>query len=322
MKTNESFSNLGLNEFKMNVTSNMKLIKTSSEFKIMENLNNLLQKIKLELYKNENTSSLVIKEGNETEEKSFNESLISLNDVNYTNNESILNHTNAKLRNLETNNNINFVSSYISSNKLLYVSFLGLYVGLHQNLYINHKTGLRRNYVNLVIGNKEYTLSTVNLYQYYYSGEEYKIKEVVDTYFALAKDFKPFGYLIKEELNLKCSLYHGVYINVINGEMYTKGFVDIDLAVGGRFRPYFLYTSFGVSMSGKLAKGNSYIQANTLLNQKSYLTRFIFYRDIKSSGVDIEFCFIRKFLFHTDKYRSTYHIFKGFLSYLSYCKYY
>ena len=65
MKTNESFSNLGLNEFKMNVTSNMKLIKTSSEFKIMENLNNLLQKIKLELYKKENTSSLVIKEGND-----------------------------------------------------------------------------------------------------------------------------------------------------------------------------------------------------------------------------------------------------------------
>ena len=64
-----------------------------------------------------------------------------------------------------TNNKINFVSSYISSNKLLDVSFLGLYVGLQHNLYINHKTGLRRNYVNLVIGNKEYTLSKVNLYQ-------------------------------------------------------------------------------------------------------------------------------------------------------------
>ena len=49
MKTNESFSNLGLNEFKMNVTSNMKLIKTSSEFKIMENLNNLLQKNKIRI---------------------------------------------------------------------------------------------------------------------------------------------------------------------------------------------------------------------------------------------------------------------------------
>ena len=322
--TNESFYNLGLNEFKMNVTSNMVLIKTSSEPKIMENLNDLSQIINFELYNNESNSNFDTEEGNETEEKTLNESLISTNDTNYTNdinNESFLNKTEAQFRDL-AQKNINFVYSYTSYNRVLGTSFLGLYVGLQQNLYINRNNGLRQHYVTLVIGNREYTISTVNLYQYYNSGAKYTTKKVIDTKSGLDKRFKSFGYLIKAELNLKCSLYHGVSIDVIQGEMYTKGFADIDLAVVGSFGPDFIFISFGVSVAGHLAKGNSYIQANTLLNSKSNLARFIFYRDMRSCSVDIEFYFTIWYIFDEETFSETINIFKGFSNYLNVYGYY
>jgi hypothetical protein len=321
--TNESFYNLGLNEFKMNVTSNMKLIKASLEPNLLQILNDLSQKVKLELYKNESNTRLDTEEGNVTEEKTLNESLIDLNDTNYTNNnnESIINNIEVQLRNL-AKNNINFANSYISYNKVLGTSFLGLYVGLQQNLYINRNNGLRQHYVTLVIGSKQYTISTVNFYQYYNSGAKYTTKKVVDTKFGLDKRFSSFGYIIKAELNLKCSLYHGVSIDVIKGEMYTKGFADIDLAVVGSFGPDFIFVSFGASVVGHLAKGNSYIQANTLLNNNSNLARFIFYRDMKSCSVDIEFYFSVWLVVYEKTFKETINIFKGFSNYLNTYGYY
>ena len=128
-ETNESYNNLGLNEFKMNVSSNMVLIKTSFEPTTLENLNKL--------------SNFYHEKGNETEEKTGNESLIETNDTNLINNESDINSTN-QLRNL-ANKDLNFYSSYYSRQNILNIKFLGLNVGLNQHLYINNKNGLRQN---------------------------------------------------------------------------------------------------------------------------------------------------------------------------------
>ena len=299
----------------------LQIIKNSLEPKIIQNLNYLSQITNLELYKTLNNSILDNEEGNETEQQTVNESLIEINDTNYINNESEINHNTTKLRNLATKD-INFSYTYYSYYRLLDVSFLGLYVGLYQYLDIYPKTGLRQNYINIVIGSKKFTISTVNMHQYYNSGARYTTKKVVDTKFGLDKRFKPFGYLIKAELNLKSALYHGISIDVINGEMYTKGFTDFDLSVVGSFGPDFIFISFGVSVIGSIAKGNSYIQANTLLNNKSNLAKFIFYKNMNSCSVDIEFYFSVWLIVYEEKYSTTYNIFKGFSSYEYFYNYY
>ena len=69
IETNESYYDLGINEFKMDVTSSMILIKNSLEPKILQILNNLSQMTNLELYKIVNNRIFDNEEGNETEEK-------------------------------------------------------------------------------------------------------------------------------------------------------------------------------------------------------------------------------------------------------------
>ena len=307
-ETNQTYYNLGLNEFKMNVSSNMVLIKTASEPTTLQKLNKLSQIINLELYKPLNNSNFYQEQGNETDEKTGNESLIEMNDTNYINNKSDINST-KQLRNL-ANKDINYCSSYSSRNKIISVSFLGLNVGLNQYLYINNRNGLRQNYINLIIGSKETTISIVNMYQYSYSGAKYTIKEDSAKKFGLNKRFNTFGYLISVDLSINCYIYHGISIDVINGEMYTKGFTTFDLTVGGSFGPNFVIISFGASITGHISKGNSYIQANTLLNINSQLSKFVFSNTVTSSSVDLKFYFSIWLLFWKKTYSTTINLFK------------
>ena len=319
--TNESYYSLYLNEFKINVTSNMTLIKTSYEPEILEKLNYLSEIINLELYKDLNDSNSNTEKGNETDEKTLNESLIELNDSNYINNISELNDSTIQLRNLAAND-INFCSSYSSKYRILSVNFLGLYVGLNQHMYINNRTGLRQNYVNLIIGSRESTISTINMYQYYYSGSKSITKKVVDTKFGLNKKFQPFGFLIDAGLNIKSNLNHGISIDIINKEMYTKGFTNFELGVEGSFGPNFIFFSFGASLTGYIAKGNSYIQANTLLKVHSKLTKFSFYKYLNSCSVDLEFYFSIWLIFWEKKFSTSFNLFKGISSYDYFYDYY
>ena len=156
-ETNESYYNLALDEFKMNVTSNMKLIQSKIEPITLLNLNHLCQKIKLEIYKVTYNSTFENEKGNETNETITNESLIEINNTDSTdfsdysqysdylndtygiNNTYDINDTNITgnlKRNLAKNKNTNYVNSYSSKYKIVGVSFLGLYIGLQQNLYI------------------------------------------------------------------------------------------------------------------------------------------------------------------------------------------
>lgn len=80
VETNESFYNLGFNEFKLNAKSNMELIKSGLEPKTLDNLKYLSQLIKFELYQTKN-SSLYTEDGNEPEEED-----ITLNQKNNANN--------------------------------------------------------------------------------------------------------------------------------------------------------------------------------------------------------------------------------------------
>ncbi len=132
-------NNLGLKQFKMNVTSDMKLIYNKIEKTTLEKLNKLSKMINWELYDN----------------------LSSINNNNTNNNseESI----NSKVYNPGP---INFVSSYNTKYNIFTTSFLGLKLGIDQYLYINNNTGLRKGYINLILGGSEITLSEVKIYHY------------------------------------------------------------------------------------------------------------------------------------------------------------
>ena len=154
------------------------------------------------------------------------------------------------------------------------------------------------------------------MYQYYYSGAKSTSKTLFDSGFSLlGKRFKSFGYFIKVSFNLKCYLNHGISIDVIRGEMYTKGSTYFDLGVSGSFGPDFIFISFGAELTGHIAQGNSYIQANTLLNINSKKAYFSYYKNLYSCRVDLEFYFSIWLIFWKKKFKETINIFKGFSSY-------
>ena len=336
-ETNESYYNLALDEFKMNVTSNMKLIQSKIEPITLLNLNHLCQKIKLEIYKVTYNSTFENEKGNETNETITNESLIEINNTDSTdfsdysqysdylndtygiNNTYDINDTNITgnlKRNLAKNKNTNYVNSYSSKYKIVGVSFLGLYIGLQQNLYIYNNNGLRQSSLCLTIGSKVFTLSTLNLYQYYYSGAKSNYKSLLNSQFSLlGKRFSSFGYIIKASFNLKCYLNHWLSIDVINGEMYTKGYTTFGLGVSGSFGPNFIFISFGAEITGYIAQGTAYIQANTLLNSNSKKALFVYYKNLSTCRVDLEFYFSIWLIVWKKKFKETINLFKGFSSY-------
>ena len=295
LETNESYYKLGFNEFDMNVTSNMELIHNEIDPKIFKKLNVLSNLISFEKYKelNETLANNTGKENN-----------LNNSDTNST----------SEKRNLAMKSRVNFLSSYTATNKLINTDFLGTKIGLNQYLYINNKTNLRQEYLKLIFRNKEYTLSVAEKYHYSNLKSGSYNKELVNKNFGLDKNFKPFGFFVRGYLNLNIYAKHGVSFDIINEEMYAKGYANFEISVSGTFGPDFFFVSFGAQLTGYVAKGNSHIQANTLINSGSKLSQFYFYEKINACSVDLSFYFTINLIFWKKTYRKTFNLFKGFSS--------
>ena len=235
----------------------------------------------------------------------YSHSLYDINDIDNTNNTE-------NLTNKIKIENINYLNSYISKSNTVSLSFLGLNIGLQQSLYINKNTGLRQNYITLIIGNKEYNISNIEMYQFYYSGSQSISKILIDTSIGLLSvNFKYFGLFIKASLKLNFELSHGISIDVINDEMYTKGLASFDLGISGSFGPDFYIISCGVELSGHIAQGDSFIQANTLLKNNSKKTKFLYYKKLSSCRVDLDFYFSISFIIWEKKFKKSINLYKG-----------
>ena len=295
LETNESYYKLGFNEFKMNVTSNMELIHSGKDPKILDKLNAISNLISFEKYEELNE----ILTNNTGKENDLNNS-----DTNST----------SEKRNLAIKGRINFLSSYTATYKLINTDFLGTKIGLNQYLYINNKTNLRQEYLKLLFRNKEYTLSVVEKYHYSNLKSGYYTKEIDNRNFGLDKNFKPFGFLVKGFLNLNIYAKHGVSFVTVKEEMYAKGYATFEISVSGTFGPDFFFISFGAQLTGYIVKGNSHIQANTLINSGSNLAQFHFYEKINACSVDLSFYFTINLIFWKKTYKKTFNLFKGFSS--------
>ena len=289
IEANQSYYKLGYNQFKMNVTSNMKLLNNKIEVKILEKLNNLNKKFNFEKPK-------ILNSNLDNEKKS-----IENNNDNLSNKRKLF-------------NNPNFSNSYNLKYNLMTTSFLGLNIGLNQGLKIKNNTGLRFGYIEAIIGKKKYILSKIN---YYHLPEEEKngkiLKKLLDKEFdGVSKNFEIFGYLINAELNLKFNVNNGMEYGILNDEIFAKSFSNLDVSVEGTFGPKFIVFSFGVGLTGHIVTGDAYINAKSLLNKD--LTRVEYYKKINSCAVDISFYFSVYLLLWEKKYSKTIRLYKGFSS--------
>ena len=309
--SNESFYNLGFNEFKLNAKSNMQLIKNGLEPETLANLKRLSELIKMELYQAKKFS-IFKEEKKESEEKDINEG-----DQEKKSTEALQNNENNLKRNLATDQNLNFISSHNFTYNIITLDFLGLSIELNQKLHINNKSGLRKNILTLNIGNKEINLDSVSLYQYYYSGTKTNSKDLFDKSSSLLnKNFDAFGYLVGVGLQLEVEVKNGIYINITNGEMYVKGFETAYLGVSGNVGLNLLIVSFGAKIIGHIADGTQYILANTI--SKYGQTRVEYYKKLSSCSVDLELYFSVWILFWKKTFSTTFNLFKGFSSYEKY----
>ena len=135
---------------------------------------------------------------------------------------------------------------------------MGLNIIVQQNLYIDKNTGLRQNYINLIVDNKEYNISKIEIYQYYNSGKKSISKILFDKSIGLLSNegFKYFGLLFKSSFNLNFELSHGISIDIINGEMYTKSIASFDLGISGSFDLSFILYLLGWKFQVILLKVN------------------------------------------------------------------
>ena len=314
------FYSLGLDEFKINVTSNMKLSQRIINPLILWNLTKISQKLNINL-NNDTSNGIYTERISDTEVKISNNSKI--NDTYGNNSHNLYGINDIDNTNITRNSTnktkierINYLSSYKSKYKALSLSFLGLNIILQQNLYIDKNTGLRQNYINLIVDDKEYNISKIEIYQYYNSGEKSISKILLDKSIGLLSNegFKYFGIVIKASFNLNLELSHGISIDIINGEMYTKSIASFDLGVSGSFGPEFYILSSGVELSGHIAQGESFIQANTLLNNNSEMTKFLYYRKLSACKVDIDFYFSISFLLWQIKLKQSINLYKGVAS--------
>mgnify|MGYP006873051906 CR=1 FL=1 len=97
--------------------------------------------------------------------------------------------------------------------------------------------------------------------------------------------------------------------------MYTKGFTYFSLGLSGSFGPDFNIISLGAELIGYIAQGNTYIQANTLLNYNSKKAYFLYNKKISSDRVDLSFYFTTSKIFSNRKYNETINLYKGNSSY-------
>lgn len=297
---NESFYNLGLNEFKIKAKSNMLLIKNGLEPKTLTNLKYLSDLIKMELYQKKNAS--VFSEENINEDAQEKKPT-----------EDPQNNENNIKRNLVAKN-LNFKSSHDFLYNIINMNFLGLNIELNQELYINNMDGLRQNNLILNVGKQTTNLSSVSLYQFYNNSSPKNVsKSLEPKILYLFSNFDAFGFLINVDFSVNVEVINGIYTNITNGDMYVKGYETFYLSVSANVGKNLFIVSFGAKIIGHIADGTQYILANTI--SKYGQTRVEKYRKLSSCSVDLELYFSVWILFWKKKYSITFNLFKGFSSY-------
>ena len=308
--TNDSYYSLGFNEFKMNVKSNIELIKNSIEPNILESLNKLTKQIIFEEYKQSNTT-LEVDEGNETDVET-NENFTHFNhseQFNQTNNKRIL------------SDEINYPRSYRKSYTAVSTSFLGLSFGYELFLFIDNTNGVRQAYSKGFLGGNEIPFPEVEKRQNSNNKRDSAAKSLSAKRYGLSINFNIFGFSIGSSFYVKFSIYHGVSFEISNGEMYSRSFSSFSIGAEGSFGPNFIIVSFKYSLRGTLASGYTYIEANTLLNYGSKITRFYFYRRLDACSLDIYFSFTINLIFWKKTYETTLNLFRLYSSSQSYYSY-
>ena len=304
---NESFYNLGFNEFKLNAKSNMLLIKNGLEPKTLTNLKHLSELLKMELYQKKKPS-IYSEDINDKEKRGIIEGT---QEKKYT--EDLQNNENNLKRNL-----VSVVKNFVSSNNFIYniisLDFLGLNIELNQKLHINNKSGLRQNSLTLNFGKQAIDLNSISLYQYSNSSPQNISNYFLKNKLNLNSPFDAFGFLVSVDFQVKVEVKNGIYINITNGEMYVKGYETIYIGVSANVGLNLFVVSFGAKIIGNIADGTQYILANTINGQ----TRVEKYRKLNSCSVDLELYFSVWILFWKKRYSTTFNLFKGFSSYMNY----
>ena len=90
--------------------------------------------------------------------------------------------------------------------------------------------------------------------------------------------------------------------------MYAKGFSSFDITAEGSFGLNFVVISFGAKLTGNIARGEAYIQGNTLLKSGSKLAIFYFYRKISACSVDLSFYFTINLVLWKKTYEKTFNL--------------
>ena len=270
-ETNNTYDNFGINEFRINVTSNMELIYNKIEPKIIKKLNDISKSIIFEKYKD----SYEILTHTKGEEKTLNNSE-ETNDL--------------KQRTLAENSVKNFPRSYTINFNLYNKYFLGLRIGLEQTLEVNHLTDQRKDTIKLILGSSRWNLHEISiLHDYNEPSGKFLEKIFNGEKFGLEWGFSVFGFGVKSKLYLPFKIKHGINYRVNSGLMYTKGYASYEINVKASYGPSFCVVSYGSSINGKIASGNSYIEGNSILG--SDLARFEFYKDFIPTSVNLYFYF-------------------------------
>ena len=297
---NESFHNLGFNEFKLNAKSNMLLIKNGLEPKTLTNLKQLSELLKMELYQKKKPS-IYSEDNNEPEERDINEGT--------QENKALQNNENNLKRNLVAKT-LNFRASYNIIYNIIDINFLGLSIKINQELYINNNTGLRQNSLTLNFGKKAIDLDSISLNQSYNSGTNDIYNNLLEKGLNLDSPFDAFGYSIGVTFKVEVEAKNGIYINITNGEMYVKGYEGVYLSVSAGIGVNLFIVSLGAKIKGHIAD----VIQNILAYTQNGETKVEKYRELKSCSVDLELYFSVWILFWKKTSSVTFNLFKGFSS--------
>jgi len=312
VNTNESYYNLGFDQFKMDVASDMKLILNELSPNIIQKLNSLSQLINLEIFNNSNS----IIETIESEETNSTD-----NDLDKIDFEKNINESKTEIgkRNLASNV-INYPHYYKESIDLFSIVFLFININYKQQLIINNNNGLRRQSLILRLGNWEHILSEVEEYQYYYTGSINQPKYHCRNLKIGEAGFTIFGFGPKVVFTLRSCLYNIIYLDIINNQMKTKGYVSHQFTLKADLNINFLVASAGAKISDKFMRGDSYIQVKSIENSAN--SEVVFYKSLTLDSIKLEINFSVWIIFWEKKYSKTFDLFSGSSRYRKITYYY
>ena len=284
-ETNNTYDNLGFNEYRINVTSNMELTYNKKEPKILKKLSDISKSISFEKY----IGPLEIVTHDKGEEKIVNDD----KESNIT-----------ESRNLAEKSVKNFPHSYTVTYNLFESYYSDKRIAIIQILEVNHLTDLRKDKIKLIVGDSTNDLHEISIYHNSYNPSgAYKEYSFRDENVGFDWSIYIFGFRIRSKLYFPISYTHGINYRENSGQMYTKGYASYEMSIRGTFGPDFYFFSFGHSLSGRIASGNSYIQGNSISG--SDLAQFEQYKNFKPCSVNLYIYFTVNILWWRKTYETT-----------------